>query len=67
MAAVRKSADKEASLEEVEEILRKGQSFIMSEDDGLDYKSLSKRLGIPIVAVETAGTEDMKKARCSRG
>ena len=42
MAAVRKSADKEASLEEVEEILRKGQSFIMSEDDGLDYKSLSK-------------------------
>ncbi|MGG0836671.1 1-acyl-sn-glycerol-3-phosphate acyltransferase [Bacillus paralicheniformis] len=63
MAAVKKSADKEASLEKVEEIVRKGQSFILSEDDGLDYKSLSKRLGLPIVAVETAGTEDMKKGK----
>ncbi|KAA6451757.1 1-acyl-sn-glycerol-3-phosphate acyltransferase [Bacillus swezeyi] len=61
MAVVKKDADKTAAVEEMEEIVRKGQSFILSEDDGIDYQSLSKRLGVPIVPIETAGIAGMQK------
>ncbi|MFN2745681.1 MULTISPECIES: lysophospholipid acyltransferase family protein [Bacillus] len=61
MAVLNKHTDKAAAIEEIEELLRKGQSFILSENDGVDYKSISKRLGVPIVPVETDGTRDMVK------
>ncbi|NPC92731.1 1-acyl-sn-glycerol-3-phosphate acyltransferase [Bacillus sp. WMMC1349] len=61
MGVIKKGGDQKTNLEQIEEYIRKGQSFILSEDDDIDYHSLSGRLNVPIVPVETAGTEEMIK------
>lgn len=61
MAAIKKSGDPNEAAEKIEDIVRKGQSFILSEDDGIDYEALAGRLGILVVPVETAGVGDMQK------
>ncbi|MCY7856870.1 1-acyl-sn-glycerol-3-phosphate acyltransferase [Bacillus sonorensis] len=61
MGAIKKNGGEHTAVEQIEEIVRKGQSFILSEVDGIDYESLSSRLGVPIVPIETSGIEDMQK------